>query len=234
MKVKGKLAVITGSASGIGREMAMLLGKKGCRLVLWDLDKDKLMETAEDVRTVTGAQVFAHAINLASKEEIYRLAEEVQRTIGDPDIMINNAGIVTGGLFLDSADEKNELTFKVNVFAHFWTVKKFLPAMIKNNSGHIIAVASAAAHFGIQGQVDYSSSKFASRGFMEALSAELNYMKGVTGVRTTTICPGPVETPLFKVPRASLVVRASSHSDRQLVLPPLTLTLCAAGCVQPF
>jgi all-trans-retinol dehydrogenase (NAD+) len=209
MKVDGKIALITGSASGIGREMAMILGAKGCRLVLWDLDEGKLAETAEEIKTKTGADVTAHAIDLTSKSQIYDRAAEVQTAVGDPDILINNAGIVTGGLFLDSADEKNELTFKVNVFAHMWTIKKFLPAMLKKNSGHIIGVASMASHFGIAGQVDYAASKFASRGLMEALTAELKGMKGVTGVKTTTICPG----------RHHVQMSPPTFCNRRLVLP---------------
>jgi all-trans-retinol dehydrogenase (NAD+) len=197
MKVDGKIALITGSASGIGREMAMLLGAKGCRLVLWDLDEKKLAETAAEVAKATGAEVTAHAIDLTSKQQIYDRATEVQTAVGDPDILINNAGIVTGGLFLESADEKNELTFKVNVFAHMWTIKKFLPAMLRKNSGHIIGVASMAGHFGIAGQVDYAASKFASRGLMEALCAEIKGMKGITGVKTSIICPGMLSLQAF-------------------------------------
>ena len=87
MKVHGKLCLITGSASGIGREMAMILGKKGARLVMWDLDEEKLAQTAEDVQKATGAEVAAYAIDLSSKEQIYQRAAEVKRAQGDPDIL---------------------------------------------------------------------------------------------------------------------------------------------------
>ena len=97
--------------------------------------------------------------------------------------------------------------------------------MLKRNSGHIVGVASMAGHFGIAGQVDYASSKFAARGLMEALSAEIRSMKEITGVNTTTICPGPVATPLFKG-------FGEGGSSGKLVLQPQQVAQAAVDAIE--
>lgn len=121
-------------------------------------------------------------------------------------ILINNAGVVSGNLLLDTPDHLIKRTFDVNILAHFWvsfiqnsgpldltslvlqTVKAFLPRMIEMNHGHIVTIASMAGFVGINKLVDYCSSKFAAVGFDEALRVELE-AQGVDGVKTTVVCP---------------------------------------------
>lgn len=103
-------------------------------------------------------------------------------------ILINNAGVVSGRLLLDTPDDLIKRTFDVNVMAHFWTAKAFLPKMIENNKGHIVTIASMAGFVGISKLVDYCASKHAALGFDEALRVELEQM-GINGVKTTVICP---------------------------------------------
>lgn len=102
--------------------------------------------------------------------------------------MINNAGVVSGRLLLDTPDHLIKRTFDVNVMAHFWTAKAFLPRMIETNKGHIVTIASMAGFVGISKLVDYCASKHAALGFDEALRVELEQL-GITGVKTTVICP---------------------------------------------
>jgi len=103
-------------------------------------------------------------------------------------ILINNAGFVSGRLLLDTPDHLIQRTFDVNILAHFWTTKAFLPKMIENNHGHIVTIASMAGHIGVHKLVDYCSSKYAAVGFDESLRVELEKL-GVKGVKTTVICP---------------------------------------------
>lgn len=103
-------------------------------------------------------------------------------------MLFNNAGVLSGRALLDTPDHLIERSFNVNVVAHFWTVKAFLPKMIENNHGHIVTIASMAGHVGIAKLIDYCSSKFAAVGFDEALRLELEVM-GIDSVHTTVICP---------------------------------------------
>ncbi|RUS71580.1 hypothetical protein EGW08_020658 [Elysia chlorotica] len=122
---------------------------------------------------------------------------QVKQEVGDVDILVNNAGIVTGTKFLDSPDSMNIKTMDINCNAHFWTVKAFLPAMLKKNRGHVVSLASAAGLFGVSGLSDYCASKFAAVGFDESLRAEIAKM-GKTGVKTTVVCPFYINTGMFE------------------------------------
>ncbi|XP_050549761.1 retinol dehydrogenase 10-B [Spodoptera frugiperda] len=104
------------------------------------------------------------------------------------NLLINNAGVVSGSYLLDTPDHLIQRTFDVNILAHFWTAKAFLPAMMEHNNGHIVTIASMAGHVGVAKLVDYCSSKAAACGFDEALRLELE-TQGYTGVKTSLICP---------------------------------------------
>jgi all-trans-retinol dehydrogenase (NAD+) len=127
---------------------------------------------------------------------VYRVAEQVKVAAGPVDILINNAGIVSGKQLLDIPDEKIAMTFAINTLALFWTAKAFLPQMIKRNRGHIVNVASASALVGVAQLSDYAASKWATMGFDESLRAELKQVS--PGVRTTVVCPYYINTGMFK------------------------------------
>ncbi|KAK7062983.1 hypothetical protein SK128_027694, partial [Halocaridina rubra] len=120
------------------------------------------------------------------------------------DILINNAGIVTGKNFLQASDQLVERTFSVNIMSHFWTVKAFLPDMINANKGHVVTVASLAGLAGVNKLVDYCASKFAAVGFDESLKLEL-MVEGHNGVKTTAICPYYINTGMFDGVKSKLI-----------------------------
>ena len=131
-----------------------------------------------------------------NKEAVYALAEQVKREHGFVWGVINNAGILIGKPLLETPDSKIELVMGVNVLAHFWTVKAFLQPMLDRNDGHITGVASAAGFFPSARMTEYCASKYAARGFMEALRIELGSL-GKTGVKTTLVAPAHINTDLF-------------------------------------
>ncbi|XP_073493134.1 17-beta-hydroxysteroid dehydrogenase 13-like [Phyllobates terribilis] len=190
--VSGDIVLITGSGHGIGRLTALEFAKLETILVLWDINKDGIEETAEQCRKL-GAKAFTYVVDCSKKDEIYATAEKVKTTIGDVDILINNAGVVFGVEFLKLQDHQIEKTFEVNILAHFWTTKSFLPAMIKKNRGHIATVASLCGHVGITYLVDYCASKFGAVGFHECMTVELASL-GKDGIKTTCLCPVFVNT----------------------------------------
>ncbi|KAJ1369675.1 Protein dhs-3 [Parelaphostrongylus tenuis] len=138
----------------------------------------------------------AYTVDLSKRDQIYETAERVKKEVGKVDILINNAGIVTGKKVFDCPDDLMELTMAVNTHALFYTTKAFVPAMIDANHGHIVTIASIAGKVGVCGLVDYCASKHGAIGFHESLTAELDAC-GNTGVKTTVVCPYYIDTGMF-------------------------------------
>jgi len=193
--LKGKVALVTGGGSGIGKLTSLSLAKKGCVLVLWDINNDSIRTVAEEIKTLGGVAHYFQC-DISSREKVYEVAEKVKSTIGQVDILINCAGIVTGKKFLECSDDLIIKTFQINTLAHFWTVKAFIPSMIQRNLGHIVTIASCAGLVGVSGLSDYCASKFAVVGFDESLRCELK-KNGKNGVKTTCVCPYYINTGMF-------------------------------------
>ncbi|CAH1774890.1 unnamed protein product [Owenia fusiformis] len=215
--VSGETVLVTGAGSGLGRLMSIRFAKLGCRLVLWDINKAGLDETANAVKQ-HGAISYTYVCDLSSRDDIYTAADKVKQEVGSVDILVNNAGIVTGKKFLDCPDSLIQKTMEVNTSAHFWTCKAFLPAMLDKNHGHIVNVASSAGLVGVNGLADYCASKFAAVGFDESLRYEF-IAQGKTGVHTTVVCPYYINTGMFtgvktKFPRILPIVEPEDAVDR--------------------
>ncbi|KAH8328488.1 hypothetical protein KR067_010186 [Drosophila pandora] len=181
------IALITGGGNGLGRQLAERLGKMGTKVIIWDINKKGIAETVEIVQEA-GGYCKGYVVDISKKEDVYKAADVIREEVGDVTLLINNAGVVSGLHLLDTPDHLIERSFNVNVMAHFWTTKAFLPKMIENDRGHIATIASMAGHVGISKLVDYCASKFAAVGFDEALRLELEVL-GHTNIRTTCICP---------------------------------------------
>ncbi|XP_063281426.1 17-beta-hydroxysteroid dehydrogenase 13-like [Pelobates fuscus] len=200
--VSGDIVLITGSGHGMGRITACEFAKRQSIVVLWDINKQGLDETAEDCRRL-GATVHVYVVDCSKRLEIYSAAEKVKKEVGDVDILVNNAGVVFGTEFMQLQDHQIEKIFDVNILAHFWTTKCFLPAMMKKNRGHIVTVASVAGHVGICYLVDYCATKFGAVGFHTALTEELHAL-GYHGIKTTCLCPVFVNTGFVQNPSTRL------------------------------
>lgn len=122
----------------------------------------------------------------------------MRREVGEPTILINNAGVARGKTVLDSEPGDIRFTFDVNTISHYWTTKAFLPSMIKRNHGMIVTVASAASWITAPAMVDYCSSKAAALAFHEGLSTELLTRYKAPKVRTVVVHPGHTKTALFQ------------------------------------
>ncbi|XP_069107064.1 epidermal retinol dehydrogenase 2-like [Argopecten irradians] len=193
--VKNEIVLITGSGSGIGRQLAEEFAKLGAVLVLWDIEEKTNLETAELVRQA-GAKCYCFTCDVGKREDVYKTAKQVKQQVGDVSILINNAGVVSGKKLIDIPDHQIEKTINVNLMAHFWTVKSFLPTMMRRNYGHVVTVGSSTGLVGLNKLTDYSTSKFGVVGFSEVLNYEVIY-GGYDGVNTTLICPSFVNTGLF-------------------------------------
>ncbi|NXA41295.1 DHB11 dehydrogenase, partial [Eudromia elegans] len=196
--VSGEIVLITGAGHGIGRATACEFAKRQSRLVLWDIDKHGIESTAAECKRL-GAAVHTFVVDCSKKEDVYSVAEKVKKDIGDVSILVNNAGVITAADLLSTQDGEIEKMFEVNILAHFWTTKAFLPAMMDNNYGHIVTVASAAGHVVTSFMLAYCSSKFAAVGFHKALTQELSTL-GKDGIKTSCLCPVFVKTGFVKNP----------------------------------
>jgi len=194
--VEGEIVLITGGGSGIGRLMALKLAKLGAVIVTWDVNTKGNEETVSMIQKI-GGTAFAYTVDITNRQKIYAAAEEVKQDVGTVSILINNAGIVSGSALLNTPDEKIIRTFDVNVLAHFWTIKSFMPDMILNKKGHIVNVASLAGHSGMSKLVDYCSSKFAAVGIDDALKVELKVQGHDEYIKTTVVCPYYISTGMF-------------------------------------
>lgn len=232
--IAGKTVLITGGASGIGRSMALELARLGAQVVIWDIHEENLNTVLGELARAGELPAHGYLCDVAKRRTVYEIAERVEREAGPVDILINNAGIVSGKPFLELSDEAIERSFAVNALALFWTTKAFLPGMVERNSGHVVNIASAAGWLGVSGLADYCASKFAAVGFDESLRVELKQL--APGVRTSVICPYYIDTGMFKgvktrfsflLPilreqKVALAIVETIRRDRpRLLLPPL-------------
>nr|XP_056711784.1 estradiol 17-beta-dehydrogenase 11-like [Euleptes europaea] len=201
--ISGEIVLITGAGHGLGRLTAYKFAKQQSRLVLWDINKHGIEETAEACRKL-GATTYAFVVDCSNREEIYSTAEKVKRDVGDVSILVNNAGVVAAADLLSTQDNLIQKTFEVNILAHHWTTKAFLPAMMKKNHGHIVTVASAGGHVVVPFLVSYCSSKFAAVGFHKSLTQELSAL-GKDGIKTSCLCPVFINTGFIKRPSSRLL-----------------------------
>ncbi|XP_046813641.1 short-chain dehydrogenase/reductase family 16C member 6-like isoform X2 [Vespa crabro] len=204
--VTGEIVLITGTGHGIGKELALKYASLGATVVCWDLNQEMNQETVAEIKKMGGTSAYAYKCDVTDREEVLRVAERVKEEVGNVTILINNAGIMPCHSFLDYTPEEIRKIFDVNVLAHFWVLQAFLPNMITKNHGHIVALSSMAGIVGLTNLVPYCASKFAVRGFMEALSEELReYSKGKNlNINFTTIYPYMVDTGLCKKPKIKL------------------------------
>lgn len=194
--LSGKLVLLTGAASGIGRETALEFARCGARLALVDINADGVAATAQDCRAL-GVEAASYGVDMASADAVAELAAQVPRELGPVDVLVNNAGVAVVAPFCRTKAADWDWIFGVNVQGPLRLTRALLPAMIARGSGHIVVVASLAGLIGAPGMVAYSTTKFALVGFTESLRLELVG----SGVGVTTVCPGHVRTNLHRATR---------------------------------
>nr|XP_002130984.1 epidermal retinol dehydrogenase 2 [Ciona intestinalis] len=196
--VRGQTVLITGAGSGIGQRLSVEFAKLGCTIVGVDISIVGLGETKKKLEDLNmKVKYHCYKCDLSDREQIYDVADKVKSDVGDVDILINNAGIVTGKRLMDCPDKLMIKTMDVNAVAHFWTIKAFLPSMLEKNCGHIVTIASGAGVFGLPALLDYCASKFAAVGLSEALDLEL-WQQRKDGIHVTVVCPYYIDTGMFK------------------------------------
>ena len=189
MRLKDRTAVITGAGSGIGRGIAVSLARRGCHLALVDIDASGLDATAGLVQS-SGVHISTRKVDVADREAVAALPSDLAGAHGGVDLLVNNAGVALGGTFEQVTEEQFEWLFNINFWGVVRMTRAFLPLLRKSTDARIVNLSSVFGIVAPPGQAAYASSKFAVRGFSEALRHEL---KGST-VGVTVVHPGGVAT----------------------------------------
>lgn len=201
----GKRLLVTGGASGIGRAIAERAAKEGAELLLVDLNAAALATTAEALAR-GGARVRTYTLDVTDVSRIAGLHDEIVRDGGPIDVLVNNAGLVFGGAFLDVPVERHLTTYRVNTLGLVAMTHAFLPDLLGRPDAHVVNVASASGYIGLPFGATYASSKWAVVGFTESLALELE-VQGHRHVHVTAICPSYVSTGLFDGVKAPTMTR---------------------------
>ncbi|KFI89257.1 short-chain dehydrogenase [Bifidobacterium pullorum subsp. saeculare DSM 6531 = LMG 14934] len=247
----GACVVITGAGSGIGRLMALRIVEEGGRVAIWDINGEAARTTADMANAQVGAdpsdpKAIAFTVDVTDNAAVQQAAADTIDALGRVNVLINNAGVVSGAPFEDLTEQQIRRTFAVNVLSLFWTTKAFMPALKKQQRAAIVTVASAAGIVAVARQTDYAASKFAAVGFTSSLRSELK--KAGSHIRTLTVCPYYIDTGMFegvttKFPLLLPILKEQAVTDRiveavakgreRLIMPPFAAVAGFVAALPP-
>ena len=247
----GACVVITGAGSGIGRLMALRIVEEGGRVAIWDITGEPARTTADMANAQMGAdpsdpKAIAFTVDVTDNAAVQQAAADTIDALGRVNVLINNAGVVSGAPFEDLTEQQIRRTFAVNVLSLFWTTKAFMPALKKQQRAAIVTVASAAGIVAVARQTDYAASKFAAVGFTSSLRSELK--KAGSHIRTLTVCPYYIDTGMFegvttKFPLLLPILKEQAVADRiveavakgreRLIMPPFAAVAGFVAALPP-
>ncbi len=191
--LKDNVVVITGAASGIGRELALQLAELGCHLALLDVNEKELGKTKDLIQNES-IKVKLNKLNVSDKKAFFKYAEEVITHFGHVDRVINNAGTSVADTFVEGSIEDFEMIMNINFWGAFYGTKAFLPHLLTRPNASIVNLSSVNAFIPFPNQSSYNVSKFAISGMNESLNQELMGTK----VNVLSVYPGGVRTNIVK------------------------------------
>jgi NAD(P)-dependent dehydrogenase (short-subunit alcohol dehydrogenase family) len=197
VKLQGRVAIVTGAGSGIGRAIALALARRGCRLALADIDAAGLAATAAQAEAI-GVAASRHVVDVADRAAVAALPAAVGAAHGRVDVLVNNAGVALGGTFEQVSEADFDWLMAINFEAVVRMTRAFLPLLHASDDARIVNISSVYGLVSPPGQSAYSASKFAVRGFSNALRHELEG----TCVGVTVVHPGGVATAIARSARA--------------------------------
>jgi len=231
MSFTGKVVLITGASSGIGRAAAIQFAKEGACVILVARRKEKLDQIDKELKKFNASTLVCEC-DVSDKTQVKKMSKMVLEKYESVDILVNNAGFAIYGSVSNLTIEDIESQMATNYLGMVYCIKNFLPLMIKKKSGHIVNVASVAGSIGLPGIASYCASKFAMLGFSEGLKHELKE----TGVGVTVVSPIMVRTNFFdhpsfeKMPKysptsisaetvAKAILKASDSPRLEIIVP---------------
>jgi NAD(P)-dependent dehydrogenase (short-subunit alcohol dehydrogenase family) len=186
--MSGKVALVTGGASGMGRIIALRLAARGAKVAIFDVNEDGLKETAERAGEIT-----AFICDISSIEDVEAKVAEVANTLGPIDHLVHAAALMPSHQLINETHESMERLFRINYFGTTYLVKSVLPAMMERKSGRIIVFGSIAGHAMVPHMGAYCATKAAVNTYIEILQNEIRD----SGVNVHLVCPPAVNTPLI-------------------------------------
>ncbi len=197
---RGKVVLVTGAASGLGRALAIAFASEGAGLVLVDVNEVGLEETARTIRGL-GSECWTRRADVSSLPDMEALAVDVLREPGRVDVLVNNAGVGVGGELKDIPLCDLDWIVGVNLKGCVYSTRLFLPQMIERGAGHIVNVSSLSGLVLLPFHIPYTTTKYAITGFSNALWAETRRH----GIGVTLVCPGAIKTKIMSNARVSIV-----------------------------
>lgn len=194
-QLRDKRVLITGSGHGLGRELAKTFAKAGCEVIVTDRDAERVADTVASL-TKSNLRAFGYAMDVTNAASVQEVHDHVLSERGPIDVLINNAGIVSGGTFENVTLERHKAIFEVNCLGPVTVTHTLLPELLARPEAHIVNIASASALLPLPFAATYAASKWAVLGFSESLLAELR-LTGHGHVHVTTVCPGYIATGMF-------------------------------------
>jgi short-subunit dehydrogenase len=194
----GRVAAITGAGSGMGRTLALSLARRSCHLALSDVNEVGLAETVK-LAAAHGVKVTSKRVDVSKREEVYAWADEVVADHGKCNLIINNAGVAHSATLEGTSYEDFEWIMGINFWGVVYGTKAFLPHLRASGEGHVVNLSSLFGLLSVPGNGTYNATKFAVRGFTEALREELEVTRAP--VSATCIHPGGIKTNIARSAR---------------------------------
>lgn len=191
--IRGQLALVTGGAKGLGREISLELAKKGCNIAIVDIDLESGIKTADDLQNL-GVKAKAFKGDVSNVNDVNNLKNEIEKHLGNVDILFNNAGVFFEKPLEEETPENLNRMMNINVMASMWMTRAFLSGMIERKKGHIAATSSFAGLVGLPMAICYTTTKFGLRGFMEGLCLDLHHRNLSDYIKTTCFFPYFMDT----------------------------------------
>jgi 2-hydroxycyclohexanecarboxyl-CoA dehydrogenase len=210
--LKGKVAVVTGAGSGMGRAIAVRLAADGAAVAIWDINGPGAAETAKLI-TDAGGAALAITADCADRPAIEAAAAETRAKLGPVTILVNNAGIAPFTSFLEVTDELLDRVLHVNLRGPYILTREIIPDMIAAKWGRIINITSSSVQTGSPAQSHYTSSKGGLLGFTKCLALEF----GKSGITANMIPPGSIDTPMLR--GADIMQKAGAIENYGAALP---------------
>ena len=213
----GKVVVITGAGSGIGRELAVQAAARGAVLALSDWDENGLVETARLAAERTQHEVRTEKIDVRDRDAVRAWATSLREELGRVNVVVNNAGVALHGNFEEVGYDDFEWVMDIDFWGVVQGTKEFLPHLIESGDGHVVNISSLFGLMGMPGQTAYNAAKFAVRGFTEALREEM--LVAGHPVQVTCVHPGGIKTAIARNARTTAShdqAHVARHFDTKL------------------